>query len=86
MSINCAQGIDASLMPMDAPTTAAFVACKEDYEDGDKHWVGGNGEWIALVQSNARWHLLNVYTKEEFELPSVRNNFISTNDSDNPFR
>ena len=66
------QGINASLMPLDAPLARAFVPCAQNGH-GDKHWVGANGEWVAVVQDQARWSLLNVYTKEEIPLPSVRN-------------
>jgi hypothetical protein len=59
-------------MPLDSPSAKAFVPCTQE-GPGDKHWVGSNGEWVAVVQEQARWSLLNVYTDEEIPLPSVHN-------------
>jgi hypothetical protein len=39
----------------------------------NKHWVGANGDWVAFVQDQAQWTLMNVYTKAEITLPSIRN-------------
>lgn len=66
------QGINAKVMPLDAPSAGAFVPCV-DAGPGLKHWVGANGEWVAFVQDQARWYLLNVYTNVEIEVPSVQN-------------
>ena len=64
-------------MPMDAPTQPAFVSCGSVGYNWDrtfeyKSWVGSSGDWIVLVQNHGRWSLLNVFTKEQFQVPSIR--------------
>ncbi|KAM0922830.1 hypothetical protein ACQ4PT_005923 [Festuca glaucescens] len=66
------RGIDASLTPLDSAAVSAFVPCRVIGRN-NKHWVGANGEWVAFVQDQAQWTLLNVYTKAEITLPSIRN-------------
>ncbi|KAM0869390.1 hypothetical protein ACQ4PT_040719 [Festuca glaucescens] len=66
------RGIDASLTPLDSAAISAFVPCRVIGRN-NKHWVGANGEWVAFVQDQAQWNLLNVYTKAEITLPSIRN-------------
>ncbi|KAM0908765.1 hypothetical protein ACQ4PT_015247 [Festuca glaucescens] len=66
------RGIDASLTPLDSAVVSAFVPCRVIGRN-NKHWVGANGDWVAFVQDQAQWTLLNVYTKAEITLPSIRN-------------
>ncbi|KAM0911208.1 hypothetical protein ACQ4PT_013652 [Festuca glaucescens] len=66
------RGIDASLTPLDSTAVSAFVPCRVIGRN-NKHWVGANGDWVAFVQDQAQWTLLNVYTKAEITLPSIRN-------------
>lgn len=69
-------------MPLDSPSIRAFVPSRAIGRN-NKHWAGANGEWVAFVDEQARWSLLNVYTKQEIPLPSIRNVGIHPDD---PFR
>lgn len=69
-------------MQLDGPTVGAFLPVTT-LGRGNKHWAGGKGPWIAFVRDGARWTLFNVYTKEEIEVPSVRDVEIYP---DSPFR
>ncbi|KAM0829365.1 hypothetical protein ACQ4PT_066916 [Festuca glaucescens] len=73
------RGIDTSLTPLDSAAVSAFVPCRVIGRN-NKHWVGANGEWVAFVQDQAQWTLLNVYTKAEITLPSIHNVGIHPND------
>ena len=50
------------VMLLDAPSAPAYAPCG-DVGRGQKHWVGGNGEWVTVVQDLSRWYLLNVYVE-----------------------
>ena len=70
------------LMSLDAPSASASVPW-DDVGPGQKHWVGANGEWVAVVQFFSRWYLLNVYTNVQIEVPSVQN--VGINYHNSPF-
>ena len=59
-------------MPLDGPSIHASVPCSQT-DPRQKHWVGGNGEWVANVQYLTRWYLLNVYTNIQIKVPYVQN-------------
>lgn len=69
-------------MPLDSPSTRAFVPSRAIGRN-NKHWASANVEWVAFVHEQARWSLLNLYTKQEISLPSIRNVGIHPDD---PFR
>ena len=62
INANFVEGIEASLMPLDSPSIRAFVPSR-GIGRNNKHWAGANGEWVTFVDEQARWSLLNVYTK-----------------------
>lgn len=62
-------------MPLDLPSGRALIPCTP-VGPGNKHWVGSNGEWLAMMQEEDRCFLLNVYTHEEVPVASFRSNRI----------
>ena len=59
-------------MLLDASSIHASMPCSKT-GPGQKHWVGANGEWVAIVQDLTRWYLLNVYNIIQIEVPSIQN-------------
>jgi hypothetical protein len=61
---NTAGDMVYDILPLDHPrlTTVMSFMYKGD-------WVGMNGEWITVFDENKKWFLMNVYTRQEINIP-----------------